>query len=179
MAEATGQPALASRLDRDLATGAWATDVAAAQRFQTELTSLHRRAVLLIDNLDLILDALPDDSKWTLRKHLQARQGPVVIGAATQTLKDTAARDAAFYEFFQPTYLEPLNERETEACMRALALRREGEGKHVLDVLDRQPERLRTLHTLTGGNPRVLTLVYQLLEAGESEAAMSDLEILL
>jgi len=46
-------------------------------------------------------------------------------------------------------------------------------------VLNKQPERLKTLHTLTGGNPRVLTLIYRLLEAGQSEEAMADLEILL
>jgi tetratricopeptide (TPR) repeat protein len=46
-------------------------------------------------------------------------------------------------------------------------------------VLDHQPERLKTLHTLTGGNPRVLALIYRLLESDESGAAMADLEILL
>jgi tetratricopeptide (TPR) repeat protein len=122
---------------------------------------------------------LPDDSNWRLRRHLQARHGPIVIGAATQPLQKSADRDAAFYEFVQPIYLEPLDERESEACMRALAQRRGDGGKPVIEVLDKQPERLKTLHTLTGGNPRVLTLIYRLLEAGQSDAAMADLEILL
>ena len=178
-AEATGRADLAYRLDVGLSTPAWADDETSAEQFNAELVLLQRRAILLVDNIDLILDALPTEGNWRLRRHLQARQGPIVIGAATQPLKQSADRDAAFYEFFEPVYLEPLDERQTEQCMRALARGRGGDGDHVIAVLDKQPERLKTLHTLTGGNPRVLTLIYQLLEAGQSEAAMADLEILL
>ncbi len=66
-----------------------------------------------------------------------------------------------------------------EKCMRALARRRGEHGEHVIRVLDQQPERLKTLHTLTEGNPLVLALIYRLLETAESDAAMADLEILL
>ena len=178
-AEATGRNDLADRLDSALMTAAWANDDTSIEQLNAELATLQRRAILLIDNIDLILEALPGESTWTLRRHLQARHGPIVIGAATQSLKQSADHDAAFYEFFQPLYLEPLDEHETEKCMRALARGRGGDGVHVIDVLDKQPQRLRTLHTLTGGNPRILTLIYRLLEAGQSEVAMADLEILL
>lgn len=178
-AEASGRPDFAARLDVALAGRNWVGDDKPATQFETELASLGRRAVLLVDNIDLILDALTADDKWVLRRHLQDKNGPIVIGAATQALKDSADREAAFYEFFQPHYLEPLSEVETEDCMRALAKGRDEHGKPVLDVLARQPERLKTLHVLTGGNPRVLALIYRLLESAESDAAMADLEILL
>ena len=179
-AEASGRVDLAHRLDADLMTDAWANDEAAAEQFNAEMATIHRRAVLLVDNIDLIIDALAQsDSNWILRRHLQAKHGPIVIGAATQLLKQGVDRNAAFYEFFEPEYLDPLDQHQTGACMRALARGRGGDGDHVITVLNKQPERLKTLHTLTGGNPRVITLIYQLLEAGRSEAAMSDLEILL
>ena len=179
-AEASGRVDLAHRLDADLMTDAWANDEAAAEQFNAEMATIHRRAVLLVDNIDLIIDALAQsDSNWILRRHLQAKHGPIVIGAATQLLKQGVDRNAAFYEFFEPEYLDPLDQHQTGACMRALARGRGGDGDHVIAVLNKQPERLKTLHTLTGGNPRVITLIYQLLEAGRSEAAMSDLEILL
>lgn len=178
-AEANGQAALANRLDAALPGPDWAGDDSSAERFEAEVAALGRRAVLMVDNLDLIIDALPDTDRWSLRKCLQRRSGPVTIGAATQLLKDSADRDAAFYEFFQPHYLEPLDENETKKCMFALARRRGELGKPVLAVLAQQPERLKTLHTLTGGNPRILALIYRLLESAESDAAMADLEILL
>jgi len=178
-AEATGKADLAGRLDEALLTGAWATDEKAAEQFRAEMMALARRAVLLVDNLDLILDALSPESNWALRRHFQARRGPILIGASTHPLKQAADRDAAFYEFFHPAYLEPLNDRETEHCMRALARSGGEHGAHVIHILNTEPERLRTLHTLTGGNPRVLALIYRLLGTGESEAAMADLERLL
>ncbi len=178
-AERTGKDALAQRLDRALFTPDWAGDEDAADRFLAEMEQVGRRAVLLVDNLDLILDALPDADQWILRRRLQARHGPVIVGASTRPLRQTADRDAAFYEFFQPFHLEPLNQRETEDCMRALAQRRGAAGGAVIRSLNTQPERLRTLHTLTGGNPRILTLIYRLLESSESDQAMADLEVLL
>jgi tetratricopeptide (TPR) repeat protein len=178
-AEATGRFELADRIDVELLTDLWAGDETSAEQFSAELGLLRRRAVLLIDNIDLIIEAMPGEGNWALRRYLQNRRGPVVIGAATQELKQAADRESAFYEFFQPVHLEPLDERQTDACMRALAHARGDDGSHVTAILDRQPERLKALHILTGGNPRILTLIYQLLEAGQSEAAMADLEILL
>jgi hypothetical protein len=170
---------LAERLDREIDRGEWKEDDTAAERFAEEMKALGRRAILLVDNLDLILAALGPEDQWILRRYLQAPDGPVMIGAAIQSLKESADHSGAFYEFLQPHYLEPLDERETESCMRALADRRGEHGRQVVEVLDRQPERLKTLHNLTGGNPRVLALIYRLLESAETDAAMADLELLL
>jgi tetratricopeptide (TPR) repeat protein len=178
-AEADGRMDLAARLDAALLGENWAGDDKPADQLESELANLDRRAVLLVDNLDLIFDALSDKDKWVMRRRLQEKNGPLVIGAATRSLTDSADRQAAFYEFFQPHHLEPLDQTETEDCMRALAERRGEHGKPVLEVLARQPQRLRTLHVLTGGNPRVLALIYRLLESAESDMAMADLEILL
>lgn len=178
-ADANGRADLAERLDREIDRGEWNDDEAAAERFAEEMRALGRRAILLVDNLDLILAAIEPQDQWILRRHLQAPDGPVMIGAATQILKESADHDAAFYEFFQPHHLDALDEQETESCMRALAERRGQHGRQVVEVLDRQPERLKTLHNLTGGNPRVLALIYRLLESAETDAAMADLEIVL
>jgi DNA-binding transcriptional ArsR family regulator len=74
---------------------------------------------------------------------------------------------------------QPLSEDELMRCLRKLADVRGQAGAVVHDILAREPERLRTLHKLTGGNPRVLALVYQLLERAESDSVFSDLEVLL
>lgn len=178
-AESTGMTEFAAYLDNAMSGEAWLARNHPADQLQTELAKLQRRPVLLIDNLDLILDSLTEQEHWEFRRYLQDRTGPVVIGAATQILKYSADRDAAFYEFFQPHYLEPLDEKETENCIRALATKRGELGQHVTQVLNNQPERLSVLHTLTGGNPRILVLIYRLLESAESEEVMADLEVLL
>ncbi len=177
-AEDNGMDEVADRLDEAMAIEAWATEQA-GDLFVAETAKLSRRAVLLVDNIDLILDTLSPEDNWKLRKTLQAPGGPVVVGAATQMLSQASDNESAFYEFFIPHHLDPLDIEETERCMRTLAERRGENGAPVLAVLDHQPERLRTLHRLTGGNPRILTLIYRLLETAESDAAMADLEILL
>lgn len=178
-ADKNGNKELAARIDEALCSKAWNDDEGAAECFFAEMNALGKRAVLMVDNLDLILDALKEDDNWTLRGNLQSRGGPIIIGASTHTLSQTADRDAAFYEFFQPSYLEPLDLPETERCMRTLASGRDELGKKVISILNSDPARLKVLHRLSGGNPRVLALTYRFLETTDATDAMGDLERLL
>ena len=178
-AENCGLADLAERLDVEVPSKAWADDKKSAEIFETELQSLGKRAVLLIDNLDLILDPLKKSDLWSLRSRLQARGGPILIGAATQPIREAADRDAAFYEFFQPYYLKPLSLPETKTCMRSLAKQRGKAGQRVIEVLQTEPAKLPVLHRLTGGNPRILAFTYRLLETEGLHSAMANLERLL
>jgi tetratricopeptide (TPR) repeat protein len=178
--------ALAERLDRALDAPEWRNPETAAEGFLEACREIGLRPVLLLDNLDLILNALAESDKktgsrslWGLRGVLQASDGPLIIGAATQHLAQSGDREAAFYEFFHPHVLEPLTAKELFACLHALADLRQEAGRPVKAILARQPARLRTLYTLTGGNPRVLVLIYQLLERMESDTVFSDLDALL
>jgi tetratricopeptide (TPR) repeat protein len=177
--ESEGNKDAAAAIDRDLLMPAWQDSRSAAEAFLAAARQLGGRPVLFVDNLDLILDALTPEQNWELRRTLQTPGGPILFGAATQMLRQSADQKAAFYEFFQPHLLEPLSEAELLQCMGRLADARGEAGKLVREILAAEPQRIRTLHTLTGGNPRVLTLVYQLLERTESETAFSDLELLL
>ncbi len=177
--ESEGKKDIADDIDRSLLTPVWRDSRSAIEAFLGAAKKLGGRPVLFVDNLDLILDALTPEQNWELRRTLQAPGGPILFGAATQMLSQSADQAAAFYEFFHPHVLEPLSETELLQCMSRLADARGEAGKPVREILLAEPERIRTLHTLTGGNPRVLTLVYQLLERTESDTVFSDLEVLL
>ena len=176
--EDNGRADMATCIDAALGGPAWA-EASAADTFLALCAELNRRAVLLLDNIDLILDALRPEEQWALRRTLQAANGPLVIGAATSFLATSGDRQGAFYEFFHPHVLEPLSEAELMRCMRALADLRGPLGEPVRRLLKNEPERLRTLYALTGGNPRVLALIYRIIERGGGDTTFADLEALL
>ncbi|MEY2927646.1 MAG: hypothetical protein RL367_2123 [Pseudomonadota bacterium] len=178
-AESNGQEELAKELDHAINTPDWRDDAMAAIAFLKACDRAGARAVLLVDNLDLILDGLSDDEQWRLRGVLQSTTGPIMIGAATRLPGQMADREQPFYEFFYPHFLEPLTEAELFECIRSIASRRGESGAAVLKIAKSEPERLRTLYTLTGGNPRILVLIYQLLERMDTNQVVDDLEALL
>ncbi|MBL8253695.1 MAG: ATP-binding protein, partial [Candidatus Competibacter sp.] len=180
--EKTGQADKADEIDRDTATlmrgdidaeGAAALDV-----FKRWAKREGRRPLLLLDNIDFILDGL-EAQHWSLRRVMQEAGGIVVVGASAAYLEATADPKGAFYDFFQITVLEKLGQDELIACLRRLAQARGEEGRKVLNVLNRDPGRIRALHDLTGGNPRTLVLLYLLLELDAEGDVFSDLERLL
>ncbi len=177
--EQQGNQALADQLDIAIETPEWRDDDQARDGFLAACKEAGGRAILFLDNLDLILEGIKNEGCWKLRAALQKDDGPIVIGAATELLAQGANRDAPFYEFFHPHMLEPLSEQELLACLNALATKRGKVGAPVKAVLAREPERVRALYVLTGGNPRILGLVYGLLEQADSAEIFADLEALL
>jgi len=181
--ERTGQPARAAALDRDVARLAQgpADDpegTAALETFQRWTRELGRRPLLLLDNLDIILNGLAKQ-QWSLRGALQRPGGIVVVGASAGWLEATEEKNAAFYDFFQVTVLEPLGADELIRCLGRLASLRGEPGRAVQALLATDPGRIRALHDLTGGNPRTLTLLYLLLETDTGGDVLTDLERLL
>jgi len=180
--EQGGQQEKADAIDREVAAltsgGADPEGEAARELFRRWARAEKRRPLLLLDNIDLILNGLHKHD-WSLRRALQEAGGVVLVGATSTYLEQTADREAAFYDFFQVTVLEPLSAEELMSCLRRLAESRGDPGKPVRQVLGSDPGRIRTLHTLTGGNPRTLVLLYLLLEAEAGGDVMRDLERLL
>jgi hypothetical protein len=177
--ERRGLAADAEQLDRCVESAEWRDADTSREAFLAACERLGRRPVLLVDNLDLILDALSEQENWALRRVLQAPGGPALYGAATHVLRQAGDRRSAFYEFFRPHTLEALSQAEVIHCMLALADSRGAAGDPVRAIVAREPERLKTLHALTGGNPRVLALIYRLLETSDGQTVFQDLEALL
>ena len=140
---------------------------------------LSRRPLLLIDNLDTLLAGLRDSHQWDLRKRLQDDDGPLMIAAASRYPDSTHDRDAAFYEFFRIRTLDKLSDDEVFVCLRSLAVRRGAQGRHVLELLDKDPGRIAALNTLAGGNPRTLSVLYGVLESHASTDVLAQLGAML
>jgi tetratricopeptide (TPR) repeat protein len=138
--------------------------------------SLGRRLLLLVDNADLILDRIGEQD-WTLREVLSSQPKVTFIGASAAMLETTYEYGRAFYDFFKLHELAALGVDETKRFL--LRYSEAQEKPHIREVVENEPARLRTLHTLTGGNPRTLVLLFNIFAHGPDGDVRSDLEQLL
>ena len=172
-----GDDAGAARIDAIVA----ALPAAEDERANATLAALvsearGRRLLLLVDNLDLVLDRLKGDH-WRIREVLSQPGGLVLVGATSAVHDATSDYGEAFYDFFTVEDLGPLSFDEAEALFRALAVRDGGEA--VLARLRDDPGAFGAFHTLTGGNPRTMVLLFDLLARGSDNDVHHDLERLL
>jgi hypothetical protein len=135
-----------------------------------------RRMVLLVDNLDLVFARIAQDD-WALREILSREPRLLLFGATSQALESSFRYDQAFYDFFRIHQLDGLDETQTFEVMRHMA--EIAKQPRVLKVIEDDPGRIQTLRLLSGGNPRTLVLLFNLLSQGTEGDARSDLERLL
>ena len=138
---------------------------------------LHRRLVLLIDNMNIVLGRLSKQEQHKLRNILTQNSAPIIIGASAVAMDETNAYMAPFYDAFDSHFLKKLTFEELLSIIVSLA--------ELTDAKQLQPEiyneigRLQTLHQLTGGNPRTAVMLFKLIVNGFSTTINEDLEALL
>ncbi len=181
--ERAGRRAEAAALDRlidALPAGPQDDERRDAARLALERwTEEHDRGLcLLLDNADLILDAIVKaEEDWALREALGSGKRILMIGATASPYEPAHTYDGAFYDFFATRELGRLDQDEARTLLVDLAERYE--AARVREVLRTNPGRIRTLFTLTGGNPRTLVLLFTILARATGATAEVDLERLL
>ena len=135
--------------DRDLADRCLGTILDFADRHG-------KRVVLVVENLNMLFADMDDpDAGWRLRHTLQTEPRIVLLGSATSRFDEIDHPDHALYDLFRVITLRPLNTQECVALWEAVS----GQPSTTLAV--------RPLEILTGGNPRLLTII-ALFSAGRS-----------
>ncbi len=108
----------------------------------------HKRLVLIAENLNMMFtDMGDDDAGWRLRKVLQTEPRIILLASATRMFKQMADSKEALYELFRVIQLHPL---DMENCA------------HLWQTVSGQaqvPQTIQALRILTGGSPRLLTIV--------------------
>lgn len=148
---------------------------------------LKRRPVMLVDNLDLVFQRIDKSGRklndphapayWALREALSTTTSPIVIGGSVRLSEPFTDYDKAFYDFFLPKRLSKLSLAEVHRVLERLAY---VQGTpEVLERLRIRPGRVDALYELTGGNPRSLGLIFELLRQGSSSRAVEDFERLM
>lgn len=107
-----------------------------------------KRLVLIVENLNMMFrDMGDDDAGWRLRKALQTEPRIVLLASATSQFDQMNDPKEALYELFRVIRLHPL---DTEDCTTLW---------QTVSGQARAPQTIQALRILTGGSPRLLTIV--------------------
>jgi len=145
------------------------------------------RPVLLVDNLDMVFQRIDKAGRklkdhhapayWALREALSTTTSPIVIGGSVRLSEPFTDYDKAFYDFFISKRLGKLSLEEVRLVLDRLA---DAQGvPEVKQRLQHRPSRIEALYELTGGNPRALGLIFELLRQGPNSRVVEDFERLM
>lgn len=180
LAAETHDPALAERAARLMAEYPNADDLhAAAFAVLKDWRRQHqKRLVLLVDNLDLILEQINDERDNARLRDMLMNDGTLMlIGGATTFFHEARAYDQPLYNFFKIYNLEELQFSEIQDLLRQRA--RRDQIPDFERKLTEQPSRLRALIYFTGGNPRLVLMLYHVLMQADFIQVRAGLEKLI
>lgn len=107
-----------------------------------------KRLVLIVENLNMMFrDMGDDDAGWRLRKALQTEPRIVLLASATSRFNQMNNPKEALYELFRVIRLHPLDTEDCAILWQTVS----GQA--------RAPQTIQALRILTGGSPRLLTIV--------------------
>ena len=124
-----------------------------------------KRLVLLVENLNMLFGDMADPvaAGWRLRKVLQTEPRIIVFASATSRFDEIDNSDRALYELFRDRTLRPLDRNQCAVLWESVS------GRH------RAPETIRSLQILTGGSPRLISIVARFGGGLSFRDLMSDL----
>ncbi len=103
--------------------------------------------LLIVENLNMLCDQMSAEAAWELRHTLLNEPRIMLLGTATSRFDAIADSDQAWFELFGIHELKPLGRAESRSLWRAVADQ------------DLKPGQVRAMRILTGGNPRLLTVL--------------------
>jgi tetratricopeptide (TPR) repeat protein len=118
---------------------------------------------LIIENLDDVFDGLGTNGQQRLRAFLQEYKCCTILATTPVLFNGITSGDQAFYGWFTPFDLQPFTHANAIELLTNIA---EQSGDKELANFLHTPAgsaRVRAVHRLAGGNPRVYTLFAQLI----------------
>ena len=108
-----------------------------------------KRLLLLVENLNMLFRDMadPDAAGWRLRKILQTEPRIIVFASATSRFDEIDNPDRALYDLFRVRTLRPLDTKQCAVLWETVS------GRSPV------PAAVRSLEILTGGSPRLISIV--------------------
>jgi tetratricopeptide (TPR) repeat protein/DNA-binding transcriptional ArsR family regulator len=126
-----------------------------------------RTLLLIIENMDDLFQGLGEQGQQEFRAFLQEHRCCTVLATTPAMFRGVESREMPFYGFFHPCYLESIEVDEAVKMLGQIAsLTTVRDDHHDLAVFLQSAQgraRVRAVHHLAGGNPRVYTLFAQFM----------------
>jgi len=137
-----------------------------------------KRLLLLVDNLDMVLGQINNTTENARLRDALMNDGTfMLVGGATSFFHEARAYDQPLYNFFGTWNLDSL---DGEQINQLLLRRAEADNRTDFERQLQQDEaRIRTLHYFTGGNPRLVLMLYRIIASPDFIDALRGLEKLL
>ncbi|MDD5160918.1 MAG: NACHT domain-containing protein [Sulfuricurvum sp.] len=129
--------------------------------FENTVIQSEKKLLLLIDNIDELIGKLSIKEQRRLREILLSSSSIRIIGGSTDMLEQHHKYDKPFYQFFKIIKLRGFNESEAHTFLRAIA--KEDQKEQIETLIRTNPARIETLRRLTGGVPRTLVMLFDIL----------------
>jgi tetratricopeptide (TPR) repeat protein len=106
-----------------------------------------KRLLLVVENLNMLCEQITPEAAWELRHTLTNEPRIMLLGTATTRFDAITHADQAWFELYAVHELKPLDRTESHVLWQSLVKR------------NLKPGQVRALRILTGGNPRLLTVL--------------------
>jgi tetratricopeptide (TPR) repeat protein len=137
-----------------------------------------KRLALLVDNLDMILEQINDErDNARLREVLMNDGTMMLIGCAVSFFDEARSYDKPLYNFFKTYDLAHLKFEQMQELLRRRA--RLDRVENFEERLKANATRLRVLEYFTGGNPRLVLMLYRVVTQSDISEVQHALEKLL
>lgn len=163
------------RLDKEYTLPNWARRLNEIQTVQNErareslmegdiLTFLDGRVLLIVaENLDTIFEGLGEEGQARLRAFLQTKAPATILATAPSLLPELQAREKPFFGFFRDYPLAPFTFQECVKVMVRIANYKGDDALAELLASPRGRSRIRAIHHIAGGHPRIYVIFYQFI----------------
>ncbi|RJQ49194.1 MAG: tetratricopeptide repeat protein [Nitrospiraceae bacterium] len=121
--------------------------------------------LLLADNLNDIIERFTDEDQSTLREVLMTSDSILLIGAAPTLFDSIINHGRPLYNFFEIIWLKDLSFEDTISLLHRYAKLEERDD--LIDKLKKEEAKLRAIHELAGGNPRLILSLYHIIVEGD------------
>jgi TPR repeat protein len=140
---------------------------AAFKLLNNALNKHQQKIIIFIDNIAELFDHFSKVDLAVLREVLSQNANLRIIGGSAVSLENFYDHKHPFYQFFNVITLGKLTKNETLDLLLALAEAAGEEAvKQIKLAIEQQPEKIESIRRLTGGVPRTMALLFDILAEG-------------